>query len=132
MSSNAEKSRQLGMPHGTASARLRKKIMFELMKKCGMDNCYQCGDKIENIDNLSIEHKEPWLHSTNPVERFFDIDNIAFSHLKCNVNAARSTAGRRAECGTRQAYLKWGCRCPACTKANADSCREYKLRKKQD
>jgi hypothetical protein len=83
--SNAEKSKQLGMSFGTAGQQLRKNIMFELIKKCNLDTCYQCGEKIESVDNLSIEHKTPWLHSDNPVELFFDIDNIAFSHLKCNV-----------------------------------------------
>lgn len=27
----------------------------------------------------------PWLDSDNPISNFFDLNNIAFSHLKCNI-----------------------------------------------
>ena len=60
-----------------------------MAKKLGLDTCHQCGDKIENIDNFSIEHKKPWLDSNDPLGLFFDLDNIGFSHLRCNSNAAR-------------------------------------------
>ena len=88
-SNNRIKSEQLKMPYGTASQRLRKNIMFDLVKKCGLDICYQCGKKIENIDDLSIEHKTPWLHSDDPEGLFYDMNNIAFSHLKCNTDNKR-------------------------------------------
>ena len=77
------------MPYGTARNRLNKLIMFSLMKEVGKDVCFQCGEKIDDIDHLSIEHKTPWLHSENASELFFDLDNIAFSHLSCNVKASR-------------------------------------------
>jgi hypothetical protein len=87
--SNQKKSEQLGMSFGKASHILRKSIIFNLAKKCGMSNCYQCGEEINDINNFSIEHKEPWLDSENPEELFFDINNIAFSHHSCNISAAR-------------------------------------------
>lgn len=34
------------------------------------------------IDTFSIEHKEPWLH--NSPELFWDLENITYSHKKCN------------------------------------------------
>jgi len=86
---NRKKKEQLGMSFGTATARLRKLIMFELVKRCGLDKCYRCGQSIEKIENLSIEHKEAWMDSRNPKELFFDLNNIAFSHLKCNTGASR-------------------------------------------
>jgi hypothetical protein len=89
---NKVKSEQLGISVSTAQGQLRKMIMFDLVKKCGMDNCFQCGEKIDNIANFSIEHKIPWLHSENPIELFYGLDNIAFSHTLCN-----TTAGRRPE-----------------------------------
>lgn len=82
------KSEQLGMSHSTASHKLRKMIMFKLVQQCGLDNCYRCGEKID-IDNFSIEHIESWLHSENPKELFFDLDNISFSHTSCNYAHAR-------------------------------------------
>jgi len=87
--SNKKKTEQLGMPHGTAAGRLRKSIMFNLIKQCGHDICFQCKKTIEKEEDLSIEHKIPWLDSEKPKELFFDLDNISFSHLKCNIAQAR-------------------------------------------
>ena len=88
---NKTKSEQIGMPIGTASARLKKNIMFDLLCRLNENKCYQCGEIIENAENLSVEHKIPYLHSENPQELFFNLDNIAFSHLKCNIGAARKS-----------------------------------------
>lgn len=87
--SNKTKSEQLGMNASTAYARLRKMIMFQLIKETNKDICYHCGEKIENVEDLSIEHKEKWLYSDNPADLFFDLDNIAFSHLSCNIKDSR-------------------------------------------
>ena len=81
MSKQGNKNKQLGMPHGTAQARLRKKILFSLVKISDLDTCFQCEQPIANIDNLSIEHIIPWLNSDDPVGLFFDLNNIAFSHF---------------------------------------------------
>lgn len=86
---NQEKQKQLGMSIGKANNRLRKKILFSLIKACGLDNCYRCNKIIDEISDLSIEHIKPWLHSENPSELYFDLDNIAFSHLSCNSACAR-------------------------------------------
>lgn len=88
---NQEKKKQLGMPIGTATARLKKSIMFELVKKLNLDICYVCKEKIEDESEFSVEHKIPWMYSENPKELFFDIENIAFSHLGCNIGAGRKT-----------------------------------------
>ncbi len=87
--SQEKKKLQLGMNPSTAQHRLRKDLMFFLAQKCNMDVCHQCGEKIETAKELSIEHKTPWLDSEKPIETFFDIENIAFSHLACNISAAR-------------------------------------------
>jgi hypothetical protein len=88
MGSNKQKSEQLNMSFGAAGNQLRKSIIFHLIQKCGLDTCYQCGKKITSVDELSIEHKVPWQSSSDPKRLFFDIENIAFSHLKCNVSAS--------------------------------------------
>lgn len=51
-------------------------------------------EKIENIRDLSVEHREPWQSAENPKESFFDLDNIEFSHLNCNILAG-DRSGRR-------------------------------------
>jgi hypothetical protein len=80
--SNSKKSQQLGMPFGTATNKLRKKVMFSLLVRHRENICFKCSKDIETENELSIEHKKDWLDVGS--ELFWDIDNIAFSHLKCN------------------------------------------------
>lgn len=82
MNSNERKTETLGMPHGTATNRLRKNILFHLLKKHGENYCFKCSELIEEVEDLSIEHKKPWQGVS--AELFWDLENIAFSHLHCN------------------------------------------------
>ena len=60
---NISRNKQLGMPFGTASGKLRKIVLFHLLKKkIGENICYQCNEEILTVRELSIEHKTPWLH----------------------------------------------------------------------
>ncbi len=79
---NQKKGEQLGMPFGTAMHKLRKSITFHLLQKLGENICYVCKETIDTVDELSYEHKVPW-EGIDP-ELFWDLDNIAFSHLWCN------------------------------------------------
>jgi hypothetical protein len=83
---NEKKANQLGMPLGTATHRLRKMIMLKLLRDSGQDVCFRCGKKIESESDLSIEHKVAWMDVD--VNLFWDLDNIAFSHLSCNIAVA--------------------------------------------
>jgi hypothetical protein len=82
MNSNQRKDITLGMPHGTANGRLRKNILFYLLKKYNENVCFKCSEKIEDVDDLSIEHKKPWEGIS--ADLFWDLQNVAFSHLHCN------------------------------------------------
>jgi hypothetical protein len=77
----------LSMPFGTAANRLRKALMFRMMQRLEEDTCFRCGNRIETETDLSIEHKEPWQSASDPSVSFFDLGNIAFSHLRCNSGA---------------------------------------------
>lgn len=79
---NLKKSSTLGVNISTANNRLRKNIIFWLVKETRRDSCYRCGEKITAVEELSIEHKEPW-EGRSP-DLYWDLENIAFSHLKCN------------------------------------------------
>lgn len=92
---SAEKSRQLGMPLGTAQGRLRKIVLFSLLARVGENICYRCKNLIESSDELSMEHRQPWLHVS--VDLFWDIDNIAFSHHSCNSGSARTDTPAQKE-----------------------------------
>ena len=72
----------LGMSFATANQQLRKRILFHLLKKHGENVCLKCKNVIDKIEELSIEHIKPWEGIS--VELFWDMDNITFSHLKCN------------------------------------------------
>lgn len=82
MGINTRKAETLGMPHGTANNRLRKNILFSLLLRYGENYCARCGATIDSVDELSIEHIEPWEGVS--ADLFWDLNNIAFSHLKCN------------------------------------------------
>ena len=84
---NATKAQALGMPFGTATNRLRKALLFSMAKRLDEDHCFRCGEQIKYLEDLSIEHKVPWLGAEDPVGLFFSLDNIAFSHLSCNSSA---------------------------------------------
>ena len=71
------------MPWGTACHRLRKLILFAVLQRHGENVCFRCGEAIVGADDLSIEHKEPW--DGRDVALFWNLDNIAFAHRKCNV-----------------------------------------------
>lgn len=108
--SNKNKSSFLGMPYGTAGGRLRKKLLFSFVQKCDEDVCFKCGDKILEEKDLSIEHKLPWENIS--VDRFWDLENIAFSHIKCNIPHSYSGEKRRkvgeegtSWCSTCRDYL---------------------------
>ena len=73
----------LGMSHGTAHNRLRKLVLFDVLKRHKENICFRCGKEIEQIDELSIEHKVPWERRDNP-ELFWDLNNVTFSHMACN------------------------------------------------
>lgn len=86
--SKAKKKSQLGMDPGTAQNRLLKDILWNFIQKSGDITCCKCGDEMTR-ETFSIEHLHPWLDSHDPVGLFFDMQNIGFSHLKCNLAAAR-------------------------------------------
>lgn len=107
---DVRKTEQLGMNPSTASNRLVKDLLYSFVVETGRDSCFRCGNKV-NRETFSIEHKEHWLDSENPVKLFFDLDNIAFSHLSCNVAAGRNRPP--AKCGSHSSYEN-GCRCEKC------------------
>ncbi|MBK3444127.1 hypothetical protein [Pseudomonas lactis] len=77
-----KKQERLGMCVSTAKSRLAKDTLFRLLIESG-HACFRCGGALTR-ESFSIEHKESWVNSDNPVEKFFDQSNIAFSHISCN------------------------------------------------
>ena len=119
-SSNLKKDKQLGMSHGKASNQLRKMILFKLVQRLGEDICYRCGEKIDTVNNFSIEHRSDWLDSKDPVGLFFDLDNISFSHQDCNSAAGRKFTGTRDTTLHGVTRYGKGCRCEICVDARRE------------
>ena len=86
--SKSKKTQQLGMNPSTASGRLVKDLLFDFVERSGI-RCHRC-DKELTRDTFSIEHKEAWLDSANPVDTYFNIENITYSHLSCNIKSSRN------------------------------------------
>lgn len=120
-----QKTLLLGENFSTANSKLRKAILFKFVRMLNVDWCYRCGAKIENIDELSIEHKVAWQSADDPIKSFYDLDNIAFSHIKCNSGAAKKYIPPLAPCGMRSCY-KRGCRCTNCVGANRKYIAEWR------
>lgn len=83
MSRSERVVQQLGMSHGAATSRLRKLVLFRQLQKCHDNICIRCNNVIATADELSIEHIEPW--EGRSAELFWDLDNVAFAHMKCNL-----------------------------------------------
>lgn len=120
--SNKRKAEKLGMPYGTARHKLVKSLLWDFVCKAQQNKCFQCGTEILTIHDLSIEHKTFWETSDNPIELYFDIDNIAYSHLTCNMKAGSFKGG--PSCGTETKY-KQGCRCALCVDSRAEMKKKY-------
>jgi hypothetical protein len=97
MNRSARAIEQLGMPYGTAQGRLRKVVLFSLLCKHKENICFRCQKSIETVDELSLEHKEPW--EGRDTSLFWSLDNIAFSHMKCNVPHVRHGGEGRRKSG---------------------------------
>jgi hypothetical protein len=127
MNTHKNKDNLLGEPFGTATGKLRKMILFKLIQAQELDMCYRCSNKIESIDDLSIEHKDAWQSSDNPVEAFYDLNNIAFSHLDCNKRAQIHKKGPEdPSLHNLSRYRHHKCRCSICV----DAQRKYKQERK--
>jgi len=126
------KKNVLKMPYGTAIYYLRRYILFDFVKKSNKDTCFRCSEKIVKIEDFSIDHKKPWKFIS--AKLFWDLNNIAFSHLRCNVYARRKDGKRKvgpkgtAWCSGHQEFLSVSVFCKEKTHWNglAKYCRECK------
>lgn len=116
-----KKSKVLGISYSTASYRLVKDLLWKYIQVSDDNLCYRCKLPMTRED-FSIDHMQDWLNSDNPVELFFDLENIKFSHLECN--SAASSSRVKSPCGTDRKYRN-GCRCDSCKAAHSVSSKRY-------
>lgn len=113
-----KKSQVLGMNFGAARGRLDRDIMFHLAVQLG-HKCHRCGRELVR-EGFSVDHKENWSLAENPLEAFFDINNIAFSHMYCNTKEMHERRSAAVDHG-KYMYDKHGCRCDVCKKAKSEA-----------
>lgn len=87
MKDELEAKAQLGISLTTARYRLRRLILFDLVQRLGENICYHCGKVIQTPNELSMEHKHPWLG--NSTDLFWSLNNVTWSHIGCNSGARR-------------------------------------------
>lgn len=122
--STKKREEKLGMNDTRARKILNKDLLFHFAKQLNRGDCYRCGKEMKRED-FTVDHIENWLNSDDPISLFFDIDNIAFSHLSCNRSAQRTLIS----CPSLAAY-KQGCRCDECRLEKSRYSKEYRARKK--
>lgn len=101
---------QLGMSQGAANNKLRKNILFYYVGKAENSVlCHVCLTEIESVDDFSIEHIKPW--EGRDAELFWDLDNIAFSHVQCNKQHKTATGPRDVKRRNLREGYSWCCGC---------------------
>lgn len=91
----------------TELKRAKINLIFTLAKEFGLINCYRCRQEIESSDELTVEHKIAWQSIDDPKQQeklFFDLTNIAFSHMRCNCSAAVAKCGEHSAVGVVPSY----------------------------
>ncbi len=97
----------LGVNYATANYQLHRNLLFALAQRLGLLDCFRCNEIIVDIADLSIEHKEAWRSAIDPRVAFFDLENIAFSHVRCNCGAgSRPNRKYATEAGRKTAYSR--------------------------
>ncbi len=89
MTDSALVKKQLGLSYNTARYKLNRLIIFEYAKLLGLDECFRCKKPIKDLEDFSIDHKQPW-YFVDP-KLFWEIKNIAYSHRSCNSASHRGT-----------------------------------------
>lgn len=79
---STKKSQLLGMSFHTARGRLERDLLFKFATQLG-HTCFRCQQPMLR-DNFSVDHKHNWSVAASPVQAYFDLENIAFSHIHCN------------------------------------------------
>lgn len=113
---NAKKNAILGMSAGKARNILVKRVLLSLAEALGRDICFRCRQPIGDASLLSLDHVVDWLE-VGP-SAYFDVNNIAFSHLSCNCAAGNGNRVRGKLARERRFDTDGGRRC--------DSCRRYR------
>ncbi len=137
MPTSDKDSALLGGSFHAASRKLKKLLLFRCLETLDMLVCFRCGVRITLAEELSVDHKIPWRSADDPVAVFFDLGNIAFSHLNCNSRAASKwhigdTNRAKTHCPAGHEYTventRWSQNQRYCCECGRKASREWKRR----
>jgi len=120
---------ELGKSYAGAMRQLKTDLLYSLANRFGVMKCYHCGKHIGR-EEMSIEHKLPW-RGVSP-ELFWDLDNVGFSHLLCNIGTTRQNPRPLPppQHGKLTTYNNHKCRCIECTAASSTYQRNRRAKRK--
>src|ERR1700681_3132346 len=90
--SDSKDSQLLGQSFDKATRKLRNLVLLNLLVLSGRNSCFRCHELMTENRPPTIDHEEAWRSAEDPISRFFDLENIQFSHLGCNSRASDRTA----------------------------------------
>lgn len=126
---NLKNKEVLGTSMSNATMRLLRSLVFDYICRMHDNYCYRCKLPMTRQD-FSIEHIKEWRGAENGQELFFDIDNISYSHLKCNTEARRFRAWNKGIITHGISGYRLGCRCETCKTVYSKVRKEKYLRNK--
>lgn len=72
--------------------RLHMRFIFKMIKDLKQNFCFRCKQEIESDDELSLDHKISYIN--NDPKWYFDINNIYYSHNRCNCGESQKGSGK--------------------------------------
>jgi hypothetical protein len=86
---NKNRQQKLGAQRKNLTCTLTRKLLFKVLQQTNLNICWVCKEKIETLQDFSLDHRVEWGSSENPRETFTNPDNIEFAHRDCNYVRSR-------------------------------------------
>lgn len=82
-----------------------RKIIFSFLVQTDANFCSVCGKPMNETD-YSIEHIIPWRYDDDAWSLYFDLQNIAFAHQRCNSSGGRKNTERAIDSRPDELYTE--------------------------
>jgi hypothetical protein len=94
---------RFGVSVSTARTQLINRLMFDMIVQLNKNTCFRCHNAM-TVKDFSIEHVIPWAWEENAHELFMDVNNITFSHRRCNSAHGRNTKRKQEAAKHRRKF----------------------------
>lgn len=94
---NKRRGKLLGIDMKNARSKLYKFFAYAYFVLKHGASCRVCGETVQ-IDDMTLEHIKPWMLCDNPINAYYDLENVDLCHEECNQKAWGSfIAGKKYE-----------------------------------